>query len=175
MRSQFLSLLNVSYGKLRMPLLIFTWACGLLLGALIAILFSTDSVIILQTAILTSAPFLLVIFINALPIVLISYCISRKMHYLSYLLIFMEAICLSFCGIIPVFVFNDSAWLIRCLFHFSGSCTSVLMWWLIYRNIQCREEHLHQDIIFASILILIISVIDVFYISPFLFTLSKYF
>jgi len=175
MRLHLLSLVNISHSKLRIPIFAFTWVCGLLAGALVANLFGADSSILLQTAFSVTMPFLSVLLVNALPIVLIAYCISKRIHHLIYLLIFLDAICFSFCGTIPFFVFGNGAWLIRCLFLFSGSCTATLIWWLVFRNLQSGEEHLYQDVIFASILILVISFLDAFYISPFLLNLSKYF
>lgn len=142
------------------------WVIGLVTGIIFAILFRLGSAPILNAAKETIRQPYFVLFVNILPIVLIAVAIHNHCRMFCLPLLFLEALCHGFCGMLPAFPFGDGAWLVRFFLLFSASCVSVVMWWLLLRHLSCNENSFSNDVLLACVLVCAVSLVDIYFISP---------
>lgn len=154
-------------------ILVSLWCLGLLFGILSSFACREDSYVILASIGKPASPFA-VFLINGLPLAITAFALYRSIHFLLYPLFFLNAFCRAFCATLALML-GGGGWLIRFLFLFSGSCTSVLMWWLIFCHINERGNRFFHDVYLVSFLSCGISLIEIFLISPLLRELSNYF
>ena len=175
MNTRFIFNRSVAYKNTHIFVVILLWIVGLVWGLFLALSVSSTSGSLIKIALSTKAIPLFVFFVNSLPIVIISVAIYYRSFWISYPVVLLESVCRGFCGWLIFGEFGNGAWAVRILFLFSGSCISVLMWWLFLRHKTCTRHSFVKDVWFISIAASAISLIDIFIISPFLSNLSNYF
>ena len=144
------------------------WGMGFLVGMLLAHsyfnTFGSDLRFLIQKE---TTPFLH-FFISFLPVVVLLFSLRYRVLFICFPLFFTEALCRSFTGVLLFLEFGSGAWLIRFLLLFSSGCVSVLLWWLLLRNITDSGARLTKDFWFVSVILSAVSVLDIFAITPFL-------
>ena len=164
-----------TYKKLPIYILCLLWICGLLLGIMLASYQDHSLTDTLHSSMLTTPRLSSLFLVVAIPVSLIVVAVSTPLFALSYPLIFLIALCHGYSGILIYLIEGNCSWLIRPLILFSASCTSVLIWWLLFRNCNSRCSKRRSDIQLAAVISFVIFIINSFVISPFLDDLAKYF
>ncbi len=151
------------------------WFLGLLTGIGLAVVSPMDVTAIFRSAVSEQASPVLLFFVSAFPIMALTFALYLGAFPICSVLVFLNAICRGFSGMLIYLSLGSAAWLIRPLFLFSSSCVSVYMWWLIIRHFSKGRYHLFKDLSIVIILIFVTVMSDTFYISCFLTVLTKYF
>lgn len=154
-------------------LLVSLWIVGLLSGMLLCAVGADRYSDIFLTAIVSRPAPLSLVLVSAIPVVLIIFSLITPLYAISYLTVFLFAFLHGFSGFLPAVCNIGGAWLLRPMFLFSASLTSVLMWWLLLSS--RNQARLRTDILLISILLCVVFLVDLFVVSPFLGDLSKYF
>ncbi len=162
------------YRKFRIYALAFFWFLGLLAGMGLAISNDNVSSAIFNEALFGSTLPTFVVFSVGLPVAISAIALWYPLYTLNYPLFLLQGVCRGFCGMVAFLALGSGAWLIRAPFLFSGSCVSVLMWWLSLRHSYCKGNDLPKDILFVSVLSCSIVLIDIFLISNLLTSVTKY-
>lgn len=164
----------ITYRKLRFVILAFFWTIGFAIGISLAVLYPKTSLFDIRQVLTTYASPLSLFFVVGLPISISVFSLWCPAFFLNYPLLFLNAMCRGFTGMLLYIALESGAWLIRFLYLFSGSCISVLIWWLLLRHPNQNCPAFSRDVRFVSILSCLIVVADIFFISPFLANISKY-
>lgn len=175
MNTRFIFNRSVAYKNTHIFVVILLWIVGLILGLFLALSVSGTPGALIKTASSAKPIPLFVFFVNSLPVVIISVVIYYRSFWISYPVVLLESVCHGFCGWLVFSEFGSGAWAVRILFLFSGSCVSVLMWWIFLRHKTYTRRSFVKDVWFVSLAASVISLIDIFVISPFLNSLSNYF
>lgn len=152
-------------------LMAFLWGAGLLFGILLCILSPYETTDILYGVIGTKPSLLSLLLVCMLPVVLSAIAVCSPLFPIAYILVFLSAVSHGFCGTVIYLAVGDAAWLLRPIFLFSASCSSVLMWWLLFQA--NTGERLHKHIGFALCLSSLVYIIDLFLISPLVGDIAK--
>ncbi len=92
-----------------------------------------------------------------------------------YPFVFADYLFRGFCGMIIYHIVGESSWLIRFLFMFSSYASSVVMWWFFFRCKQGSSRCILKNSYILLFSACLITVIDIFLISPLLEELIIYF
>ena len=152
-------------------LLFLIWVIGLLLGTLLCNFASFNCIEFLYEAVSVKPSIPGLLLVCTLPVALSSIAICSRVFLIAYLLVFLNAISLGFCGTIINISFGSSAWIIRPMLLLSSGCASVLMWWLLLQN--NLEKHNRKHIRLALIISCLVCILDFLFISPFVGDLIK--
>ena len=161
--------LNMSFlscKSLRIVLAI-AWLCGLIFGALSALVCDGVSVISAYSAIKSTPSFWAMLAAMVLP-VLISFVSAYFSQGLILLPVaFFKSFCFSFIWVGVLLAFCSSGWLIRCLLMFADFLSLPFLYFLWLR---CSENHLTQiyDGILAFCGVTFICLLEYSFIAPFL-------
>ncbi len=161
--------------RVKFSILLALWCLGFLLGILFSISFSGNYFQLLQTAFSAKPSPVLIFLVMLLPVVCTASAIYYRVFFLSCLLCFFNALCRGLCGMLIFMVFGGGAWLARTLLLFPGMCTAVFIWWLFVRHCTCTKPTFYKDVRFSITILSVLSVVDIYFLSPLLNDLSKYF
>ena len=160
--------------KCNFPVLVlaYLWFLGLFLGYRLQYSSGNSTTLIYSCV---SLPLTLTgLFISvALPFVLCVFAASFRLHFLLYLIVFFKAFFLGFSLAGVCFAFGSAGWLIRTLFMFSDLFASPIFLLFIYRRI-FGYKNLRKDCFLISSVLLIISIFDYVFVSPFLVMLMNH-
>lgn len=151
------------------------WISGLVTGIVLSLLFQDAGMPVLLASFAAEQKPYCVFLVNILPVTIVSISINNRLIPICYPLFFFNAVCHGFCGMLPLFMFGSSAWLIRSLFLFSGIGVEAIMWWLLMRHITCKQTYFSKDVILSFLMVCGISLIDLYMISPQLSSLFTHF
>ncbi len=150
------------------------WFIGVLLGSLLY--FNTDHVnlILIESSLNRGSSVCDTLSVTLLPVF-----ISTLLFYISrnllFLFCFIKSFSFGFCFCTISDTFNASYWMIRYLMLFSGSCMCILLLFFWIRLFtRYHKSVVVETVVFSSIFV-IISLLDLFYITPFLrsFTITR--
>lgn len=160
--------------RLRLYLILGLWLLGLMAGICFANVYdsnlkSAGEFVTLETA----SPFGQLL-VAVLPPALIAMSLFCSSFPLICLVVAVEALCRGYCGMLTIIAFDSGAWLMRSLLLPSSACASTLMWWLIIRHQSTVRRRFAKDVLICMLSAVFVSVVDIFYISPFLTDLLKH-
>ena len=164
---------NNSY-RIHLLLVSFAWCIGLIAGSLFATYTTTIHNSLTQ---MLSNSHLSVLGFVALQIFpfLLSAFLLRMFDYKAIIpLIICKAFSFGFCACFFIAHFDYSGWLLRWLFLFSDSVSSVFLIWFWIRCVNGYMKRRQNDLMLCIIFVLIIGFIDSYYISPFGISLLSY-
>ncbi len=161
--------------KITGAVLITLWCAGLLFGILLS-----ASNLSLFTGFVRVAPserpaFLVLLLRNCLPVVLLYIILLRSAFFLTYPLVFFDALSRGFCAMCTIGFVGSGAWLLRIMLLFSAGCVSILIWYLLFRCLQCKKRFSLPNVFVISAFLILTTIFDYFCVSPFLLSLSNYF
>ena len=142
------------------------WLLGLALGITIAycnphLLLGFDCI-----ALLSKPTIIYMLAANLIPIIFLYYTLSRSLHLLCYLFVFLNSISVACFGIGLHSLFKDGTWLVRLFLMFSHSFSTVFSWTLLFRYTKDSQIYLRKDLYISLISISVITVLDYFFITP---------
>lgn len=151
------------------------WGMGLVTGILFSLpvrdLFPT-----ILTNVLHSEPIpYLVLLANLLPVIIISLLLWRDILSLCYPIFFFKALCHGFCGMAVHFALGSGSWVFRPLFLISANFVSIVLWWLFLRYATYRHANLTNAIIISCMFVCSVSLVDIYFVTPYLNHLVNYF
>ena len=173
MYTGFLSLRFSRQKDLKFCVLIAVWLAGLLGGVLLAKAYRINLAYITVSLSKPAVPFL-VFLTNGIPLTIAAFALYHSFHIILFPLLFLQGGCRTFCATLAMMT-GSAGWLIRLLFSFSGCCTSLLIWWITVRHLTERGNRFYQDVYFVAMLSCVVSLAEIFLISPLLANLSIYF
>jgi len=159
----------------RLLLLTILWFAGLSAGMRCAVLFPYNAAHIFSMSVKESLPPFSLCLTVAFPIAVVYVAFTCRAFALCYPLVFAEALCRGFSGVLIYLAPGSGAWRVRMLFLFSASITSVVMWWLLARHAGKSEPISPKDFYTSSVVSGVAAIIDIICISPFLSGFTKYF
>lgn len=147
------------------------WGIGLLVGVLMCSHSPYVTTAVLYGVICSKPSALSLLLVCILPVALSAIATCSMLFPVTYLLFFLSAVSHGFCGSAIFIAVGDAAWLLRPLLLFSGGCTSVLVWWLLFQSNTGRNIRKH--ICLAICLSCLVYITDLFLISPLISDLIK--
>ncbi len=150
------------------------WILGIILGICLANAYAYKSDGAVRLLISQPASPIWMLLISVIPIILIALFLWRASTAACCFVVTVEAISRGFCGMLILLAFGSGAWLVRSLFLFTSVCVSVLMWWLVFHYRHADHHCFKKAILICILSALIVSAVDIFYVSPFLLDLTKY-
>ena len=106
-------------------------------------------------------------------------CILLSVYYLpgfiTHCLIFANYLSYGFSGMMFYRTFGDCSWLIRPLLMFSSYASVVVMWFFLFHNSRSELHQSYNALYMPIICFGAITLLDVFFVSPFLAQLIIYF
>ena len=147
------------------------WGIGLLFGVWMCCHSPYVTTAVLCAVIGTKPSILSLLLVCILPVALSAIATRSMLFPVAYLLVFLSAVSHGFCGSAVFIALGDAAWLLRPLLLFSGGCTSVLVWWLLFQSDTVR--HIRKRICLALGLSCLVYIIDLLLVSPLIGDLIK--
>ena len=147
------------------------WGIGLLFGVWMCCHSPYVATAVLYGVFGTKPSILSLLLVSILPVTLSAIATRTMLFPVAYLLFFLSAVSHGFCGSAVFIAVGDAAWLLRPLLLFSGGCTSVLMWWLLFQSDTGR--HIRKRICLALGLCCLVYIIDLLLVSPLIGDLIK--
>lgn len=144
------------------------WILGLLIGLFLAICLPDESRYLVHTLVYSRVSTVGLLINLFLPIILSAIVWKLKFPALFLLFAFIKAISYGFCFYVITYIYHEAGWFLRWLFLFSDTVLSVLLLWFWFRNINAINKQGRKDVCICSILVLLISLLDIYYVSPFL-------
>lgn len=175
MNTRFIFNRSAACEKTNIYVMILLCGIGFFVGLFLAVPVLHTSGSLLKLALSAKPIPFFVFLVNGIPITIISIAVYCRLFWISYPFVLLDSLCRGFCGLLVFGEFGSGAWAVRILFLFSRSCVSVLMWWIFLRHRTCTRRSFVKDVWFVSLAASVISLIDIFVISPFLNSLSNYF
>jgi len=160
---------------LRLYILSALWLLGLVLGMALGIATGGSGTQQLYIGLLCEPSLLPLVFLVAFPLIITGFALRFRLFTLTLPLLFIMSILRGFCCMFLFVQLGSGAWLLRCLYMFSGGCTSVLMWWLLFRHGVLPKPSLKTDLYLVCVLATLVITVDFLLFSPFLHRLSYYF
>ncbi|MBR4016831.1 MAG: hypothetical protein IKK11_03355 [Oscillospiraceae bacterium] len=173
---KFCKINNLSNKNMRCILFVaLCWIAGIMIGIILAGDTLTGNNVARSTELLGDISFGWNLLVLSIPVFLLFWFIRRNWIPAVLILIFFKAF---LCGFTYTFVsryFGDCAWLIRPFLLFGSSCSSVLIWYMVFTHI-FNQAYMRTHLALSYSLILLgISLANIFLISPFLERLIPYF
>ena len=130
---------------------------------------------ILNIAITGTSKWFAIFSVSIAPVLLCVVSLRRNWFSIICLIVALMGICRGFCGYWIFLCYGSGAWLIRVCFLFSATICSVILWWLIIRKYLFNILPSQKDSLLLAITLMLFSLVDSFYVSPFITHLSMYF
>ncbi len=165
---------NRIYKHRRTAFLLLIWLLGLSFGMYLALHCSISAFQMLHAVLSVRPSPILAVFVGITPVAITALTIWYPSYAACCIFFAFESICRGFCGMTVSFGLEHSAWLVRPIFLFSASCSSVLMWLLIVRHCDDRRVDFSKDARIALVLACAAALVDTFFITPFLTDLFDY-
>lgn len=105
--------------------------------------------------------------VNVIPVLIIVFLLFFSLTRLCYPFVLLRYVCRGFLGMFFYVVFGSGAWLIRIFLCFSGYVTTILIWWLLFRNFHQQRTNLRKDTCLSLLIISMITAIDFQIVVPF--------
>ncbi len=150
------------------------WFLGIIVGMCLSSVYAYKANGVVRFMVSESASPICTLLVTVIPVVLIAFSLLYASFVLRIAVIVTEAVCYGFCSMLINLTFVNGAWLIRFLLLFSSICASALAWWLIFRHRSAERRDFIKDVVFCLILSVVVSVVDILFISPFLNDLCMY-
>ena len=147
------------------------WVVGLLIGVLLCALAPYDTGSILYGTVYTKPSLWGLFLVCVLPVAFSAIAVCSPLFLIAYVLVFLSAVSLGFCGTAIFVAVGSAAWIVRPMLLFSAGCTSVLMWWLLLKG--NGRSRLKRPVCLALCLSCLVYIVDLFLISPFIGDLTK--
>lgn len=154
--------------------LLLLWIIGLIFGAYLAFSYSAFALQTFRCALSVRPASLSILLVSIFPVAITALALWYPAFFPCFLLILFEGFCRGFCGMIVAIATTHSAWLLRSLFMFGSSLTSVLVWLLLLRFCNSKGTNFAKNVFYSLALSCLIAAIDIFFISPLLADLAKY-
>lgn len=161
---------------LRSNLFLFSavWIFGMITGICLVDAYDFNADIV-GSSLITVRPLpIATLLITTLPVLIVGLSLLRGNPVACFVAVALVAVCRGFCGFVIFLSFGSAAWLIRVLLLFSGTCASVLMWWLMLRSTDSNHHRIKKHIIICVLSAFFVSAVDILVISPFLCELAMY-
>lgn len=146
------------------------WFTGFLFGSISAVCHQDVSGAIMHAALLKSPSIIVCLLLSIIRILVFYFAVRYRLSAFIYLLLFMDAFCLGFCGFAIYFAVGKPAWLFQSLFLFSCTWSHIPIWWLLLRD----TPYSKKTILLLSAFTCFIVIVDYACISPVLLDLLKY-
>lgn len=143
-------------------------ALGILLGIMLSVRNSALACGLDIVAFSIKPTYVCLLAVNLIPVIILVCLLASSLKLLCCLWILLYSIYYGFAGMLFFLAFGSGAWLIRFLACFSSSVTTVLMWWLLIRNINLHHANLPKDICLSITIVFAITITDFRIIVPFL-------
>ena len=117
-------------------------------------------------AFFTEPSVIYLLFVNLVPIVFIYVLLMSSLHQLSYLLIFSDGLCNSFCRMGLCYLFGNGAWLTQFFLMLPHSVATVFCWLLLFYNAGESRCDLRKKFYLYFVIISVITILDVYLIAP---------
>ena len=106
--------------------------------------------------------------VNVIPIAVLACLLAFSLTTLCFPLVLHYSVSRGFTGMLFYLSYDNGACLIRFLLCFSGYTTTVLLWWLLLRNMNRIRTRLLKDTCLSLVVVCVVTVIDFKVIAPFL-------
>lgn len=110
-----------------------------------------------------------------IPFLSVVYFLRGKQLIGLNLTLFLFAFGYGFSGSFIGFCFGSGAWLVRLLILSSASCSSVIIWFLVFRHWQSIEPPPRSDYILPFAICFVICLVNLLFIFPVLSSLAEFF
>ena len=154
--------------------LLLAWGISLSAGIILAYAFSNTAPSILSNALRRELKPVTALFSLAFPTVACAVALRCSVLWLCYPIAILEGISRGFCSMLMYYGACSASWLLRILFLFSATISSVCMWMLLLRHMRSPKHFTWSDVYIALMTICIVLIIDIHVLSPFLLDLTKY-
>lgn len=160
---------------MRVFLLMLLWCVGIYLGAQLAVSLPFSMLDSLHLAMKQGISPLLLLTVIGLPVAVCLVAVKLQTYLFLYPVLFFVSLCRGVSGMLCVICFGRGSWLIRPMFLFSCSTTSVLMWWLLLRHSRGVRSTFRKDTYVAVAILGAVVLLDSMLIAPYLSSLTNYF
>ena len=148
-------------------LLVIVWVFGLLFGCYVSLFISPEIQSIIH-GITTADTSIVGLIISFFSLLLISAFLFRKgMPLLVLPIIFLKAVCFSYCSSAIVYSLGDAGWLLSKLYMLSNGGAVVVLLWFWLQGITGKMATNKKYIILSIVAICLICYFDCTFVSPF--------
>ena len=154
-------------------LLFVFWISGLVLGTCFATAASKHYLLMMRMAPQSHVTIVGLAVTVLLPFLSSAFAVYKDRLWLVYPICFAKVFAFASCGYGITAAFGSAGWLVRLLLQFSDILTMPILCWFVLRHISGRKMVLKRDFGICLGLEVIICCLDLWYISPFLSTITK--
>ena len=152
----------------------FLWVVGLLSGIMSSLSFPVNHFFKLHFV--NPQPSLFFAFlVHLTPILAIVAFVHFNKLFVCFFLCFVRAYCCGFTGMLLFLQLGSGIWALRFPFMFSGYCSSVLVLYYLLKSFDNDSPICFKNVFFLVAFVFGYCLIDVFIITPFLFTFLNYY
>lgn len=151
----------------------FPWVAGLLHGMHFAFAASESISSFMHAVVYCHVSIVGLLLVLFFPLFISAIAISVPVFLFP--LSFIKALSYGFCFCSVMYAFGSAGWLFTMMLLFSDLCMSVLLNWLWCRHLFGNKYTLRRDMLYCSLAVVLIGLVDYFLVSPYLVDLLHYF
>lgn len=138
-------------------------AAGLLFGAVVAVLGREDGEALYRSLLITKRT----VWVLFLPLVISAFAAYWNKRHLLMLLVPLKSFLFSYAACAMICVFSSASWLAVPLYLFSEHLSFLVYHWLWMRFLVFRSQFGKKDLLISGCVILLILLLDTYFVSPF--------